>query len=406
MSSFWQPASILVGIFALMMFFQNCSSAVPFGTVDRFASLVESDVFPYEVSVDQVAYMSCSEQENVPQDGTFFTFKVGAYRNGGLRVTEEFRNEVIRLNDESVVNALMQNFASTGSRLQLAIRPIDNLQLIYLTENNGQDGLQGEDFYNIFTTIGDQAFTSMLWYMEPGDYLRYWPGAQFDSDYRLEGTMRFLDSELIEGDLRNFMNNRGVLAVTFSEEGDTIARGPGSQSGDAKSLAKEVYGVALSPRFKQPLAPGGGSPGAAMPSRVLSSVQEIIVDRRRNGTVPGTWSCPDQLQFKIVLPQDALIYNEEAVVTGTRCGMTPDPVQLSADLKAIRQSLPSEDWYVDLTRRCVVPKPERTTAGSCYGKNSNIEQTHIINYDAYQNGCGFGTERGLCPHFVSICVKQ
>ena len=375
-----------------MMFFQNCSSSVPFGTVDRFATLVESDVFPYEASIDQVAYMSCSEQENVPQDGTFFTFKVGSYRNGGVRVTEEFRNEVIRLNDESVVNALMQNYASTGSRLQLSVRTMDNLQLIYLTQNNGEDGIQGEDYSNIFTSFGDQAFTSMLWYLEPGDYLRYWPGAQFDSDYRFEGTLKFLDSELIEGDLRNFLHNRGIIALTFSEEGETVARGPGTQAGDTKSLSKEVYGMAISPRFKQPLGPDGGSPGGAMPSRVLSSVQEIIIDKRRNGTVPGTWSCPDQLQFKIVLPEDATIFNEDAEPVGTRCAMNPDPVQLSADLKAIRQSLPAEDWYIDLTRNCVVPKPERTTTGSCYGKNSNIEQTHIINYDAYQNGCGLRYE--------------
>lgn len=459
------------------MFFQNCSSAVPFGTTDRFAKLIESEVFPYEASFDQVAYMSCSEQENVYQDyQTFFTFRVGAYRTGGVRVTEEFRNEVIRINDEGVVNALTQNYASSGSRLQLAIRTMDNLQLAYLSESNGSDGLEGEDYDNMLTTFGEEAFTNLLWYMEPGDYLQYYAGAQYDSDYRFEGTVHFTDSEVIERDLRSFLSNRGVLAVTFSDSGAITPRGPGSlagllvsgsgssssggssgstgstsgssgssgiNSGDtsgggtgggvavsqkvnsasvdaaAASLASNVYGMAVSPKFKQPLPRLNGvvtgSPGSSMPSRVLSSIQEVAIDSRRSGTIPKSWTCPDEMQFMIVLPEDKDIlrgvFNEDGVqtgteVVGTRCATNPDPVQLSETLKLVRKSLYAEDWYVDLARRCIVPKEERTTAGSCYGINSNTQQTHIINYDNFPAGCGFGHENGLCPHYASICLSQ
>ena len=108
----------------------------------------------------------------------------------------------------------------------------------------------------------------------------------------------------------------------------------------------------------------------------------------------------------IVLPEDAYVRNIAGDITGIRCGMNPDPVQPSADLKVVRRSLYAEDWYVDLARRCVVPKPERTTAGSCYGLNSQTQQTHIINYDNFPAGCGFGSPNGLCPHYASICYMQ
>ena len=234
MRSLWKPLTILSFGFALLVVYQNCSSGVPFGTTDNFQSLVDSDEFPYEADFDQVAYMSCSEQQNVNQDyQTFFTFRVGAYNSGGVRVTEAFRNEVIRLNDSAVVTALQRNDFSVGTRLNVAIRTVDNLQLMYINEDSSNDGRSGIDYANLLTTFGDQAFTTELWYREDGKKLNYWPAAQYESEYRMEATLHFSESEQTAVDLRNFLSNRGIIALTFVDEGEIYPKGPGNRSGDS-----------------------------------------------------------------------------------------------------------------------------------------------------------------------------
>lgn len=430
----WTPLAILTSLGFGLLVFQNCTPAVPYGNTDYFSALVASPVFPYEAGFDQIAYLSCSEQEGIANDGTFFTFRVGAYDQLGLRINQSYRDSIKKVNDENVVQALQQSLNSSGTSLQLAIRTTDNLQLMYVDSDNGEEGADGFDYDNFFPTLGDEYLTNLLWYMNPQDYLRYYAGGQYIDQARFEGRLEFMKSQIMENDLRTFFGGRGVIALTFADSGKINPLGPGSvtelqrqhdsgesgtnptfqgkvQAASTSNLAKDVYGFAVQPRFKQPPGPTGGTAGPDMPPRVLSSVNEVIIDGRLSPLSVRPWSCPNTMQFKIVLPKDAQYPDPDDTTDTppmiTRCAMLPDPINPSAELLKIRQSLYAEDWYIDVARRCIVPKNDHVVEGSCYGLNGQTRLTHIINYDTFHtDGCGFGNVNGLCPHYASVCVRQ
>ncbi len=428
----WTPIAILITLGAVLAVFQNCTPAVPYGNTDYYSALVSSPVFPYEVGFDQMAYLSCSEQEDVNNDGTFFTFRVGAYNQLGLRINQTFRDRIEKVSDENIVTALQESQSSAGTRIQLAIRTMDNLQLMYVDNDNGANGLDGSDYNNFFPVLGDNYLTNMLWYMPPNDYLRFYAGAQVIDQARFEGRLDFMKSQLMENDLRTFFSSRGIITLTFAEQSKIQPIGPGSflamqaeqlggnagdipvpqgkaqnfKSSDVNNLTKNVYGMAVQPRFKQPPGPGGGNAGPNMPPRVLSSITEVIIDQRVTPQSTRPWLCPNEMQFMIVLPEHAT-YTNDAMQTIIRCAMRPDPINPTPELMRIRQSLFAEDWYIDMGRKCIVPKPDHVSAGSCYGLNSQTRLTHLINYDTFSvDGCGFGNLSGVCPHYASICFRQ
>ena len=391
----------------LVISFQNCSSEVPFGSDEKFLKLVEGEEFPYEATFDQIAYMSCSEQENIfPDEQTFFTFRVGAYRNSGLRLSRNFLEDTEKLPTEDKVGILLRNFISSGARPQFAIRSAENFQQAFINEGSGIDGTNGVDYANIFTNLGDQSLSAHLLESLPGAYMNSWPGAPFESQARFEGTMSFYDSEVIANELRSFLSREGMLAITFSDEPGVIARGPGYLNNDERDLRRNIFGMGVQMRFKQPVpidyqnAAGNrflnDTPSTDMPPRLLSAIEEIRIDRANTEPL-RTWSCPPTLAYRIVLRKDAIAQG---------CTMQPDPVNPSATLEFLRKSLFVEDWYIDVQNRCIVPKEGRERTGACYGVNSNTSQTHDIQYD-FSQPCGIGPDyTGICPHFVSVCIRN
>ena len=460
---FKTPIFILTALIGVLGFFQNCTTQVPLGTTDYFQALVNSPIFPYEVSLDQVAYMSCSEQDDIFNDGTFFTFRFGAFDTGGIRISPDYRNSIEKVDEEDVPLALEVSAASSRLRLNAAIRTLDNLQLMFVDNENGTEGVEGTDYDTFFPEMGETDLVNLLWWGNPNDYVSNYPAARFIDEARFEGNVSFMRSELMANDLRNFFNSRGgILAVTFTPEGSIFPVGPGNlmdlqdladsgQAGDVSvpvdpnagggtgtssvgtanvgvaniqaannDLTRNVFGAALRPSFRQPpkllvpanpnLAPVETSAGSDMPPRILSGMSDVIIDERTRNRQYRSWSCDNEMAFMIVLPSDA-IYQDQNSNTITRCRMEPDPFDPSPDLIRVRQSLYQEDWWVDMRNRCVVPKSaNNVVAGSCYGRDSS-NQTHPINYDAFETGCGFdhinqGNGLGLCPHFVSICTRD
>ena len=423
----WFPLMALLFSGLILGLFQNCTSAVPFGDTNYYKSVVTSDIFPYEMGFDQLAYLSCSEQEDVAGDGdgTFFTFRMGSYRDMGIRITDEFRDSIEKLTDENIISALQENLSSSGLRLQFAIRTLDNLQSMYVNGDNGAEGLEGSDFQTFFSQMGDGDLSRLLWFMEPEQYLRNYVSGRTAIEYRFEGQVKFMATQSMERHLRSFFGNRGIIALTFTKYGEVYPLGPGSllelqgHPPDERAIRdpinniyQNVFGMAVQPRFKQPTPSDGGSPGPDMPPRVMASVTEYIIDNRKEVSDIRPWECPNDMQFMIVLPEYASyqpLDDEGNPVGGkiTRCAMEPDPISPDNRLQIIRQSLPSEDWYVDMERKCVVPKEGFVVEGTCYGINSHLQKTHKINYDTFSEGCGFQLEKkGLCPHYASICFRQ
>ena len=146
-----------------------------------------------------------------------------------------------------------------------------------------------------------------------------------------------------------------------------------------------------------------------MPARILSAISDVIIDDRMGSRIYREWQCPETMAFMIVLPEDAEYQGASSSII-TRCETKPDPINPSSELTRLRQSLYQEDWWIDMRNRCVVPKStSNVVPGSCYGKDES-QTTYPINYDDFQNGCGFdhigqGNNLGLCPHFVSVCIR-
>lgn len=449
----WTPLIVFLFLAGVLSFYQNCTTQVPFGNEDYFQSLKNSSVYPYEVYVDQMAYMSCSEQENVFNDGTFFTFKLGAFDSGGLKITPEYRDSIEKVDNDLVPSALQTSSMSSGHELQFAVRTVDNLQSLYRDSQNGEEGMEGLDFDNFFPPMGRVDLTEILWYSRPNDYVRTYAAAQTVDEYRFEGSVEFMASEAMERGLRNFINDKGILAVTFAKAGENKPLGlgslpdladvsgltggtpPATDTGDVgaasvnpsssgfrtasdTNIARNVFGVGVQPRFRQPdrvvFADNNDlttvveeSPGTSMPARALASVSDVIIDDRMATRTFRPWVCPERFNFMIVLPGDAEYLDEDGNFK-QRCRTNPDPSSQTDDLRIVRQSIYAEDFYVDLRNRCVVPKTGVISIGSCYGKNSR-EVTHAINYDTFHTeGCGFdklGDGGGLCPHYVSVCFR-
>ena len=422
----WVPIMVFLFSGGLVLgLFQNCTSSVPFGDTNYYSKLVSSSTFPYEVGFDQVAYLSCSEQGNIQSDGygAFFTFRMGAYKNLGIRITDEYRNSIEKVTDETVISALQESLISSGTRLQFALRTLDNLQFMYVDGENNQEGLEGSDFQSFFSQMGSGDLSRLLWSLEPEKYLRNYISGHRALEYRFEGQVNFMASQSMERGLRSFFGNRGLITLTFANNGESQPLGPGSflemqQETDneaindpANDVRQNVFGMAVQPRFKQPNISWGGSPGPDMPPRVMASITEYIIDDRKEISDLRPWECSDDMQFMIVLPAYASYQplDDEGNPIGERiirCAMKPDPIDPDPQLKIIRQSLFSEDWYVDLELSCVVPKEGFVVEGTCYGINSNTQQTHRINYDTFSEECGFQSEQGLCPHYASICYRQ
>ena len=338
----------------------------------------------------------------------FFTFRVSAKTGAGLRLSPQFRQEVPRLNEERVVLALRQNFLSAGSQVQLAARSRRDYRKFYRNSQNNS-GLEGVDYDNLLVPMGDPGLSRFLWQLPPNEYIQVWPGAEFQEELRVHGSLDFTASEELARGLRKFLNQEGALTLTFSEIPGTFPKGPFDPSAmglqDSSTPFREAYGMGIQVSFKQPRALG--SPGLDMPQRVLSQVREIPMDPR--GSDPKPWSCPAHLQFKIVHPNHAQF--TESVngtdTTKTRCAKEEDPKVLSEGLRIIRTSLPSSEWYVDMVRQCVVPKDGVWVEGSCYGINSNTDQTREVRYEKFSTGCGPEENKpGLCPHYVSFCERS
>ena len=431
MSFRWVPTALILSLGVVLGFFQNCTSSVPFGTVDYYSKLTSSTTFPYEVGFDQVAYISCSEQEDVYGNSggnPFFTFRVGAYRSQGLRISSQYRDQVEKVNDENVVNALQESPNSSATQIQLSIRTSKNLQSIYANKDHGE-GKEGSDYSHFFPTMGEPDLSHILWFMKPGEYLRNYMGGRDIDQYRFEGELKFMSSEKMERDLRFGFSDELVLTLGFAKVGDANdLLGPGSflasqdpESGERtpsqdgiNDLHQNVFGMAVRPRFKQPTIWQGddprGSPGRYMPPRVLASIREYAVDGRKKPADIKTWQCPKEMQFMIVLPEDAVRVG---------CRTKPDDAEPDDELRIIRQSLYSEDWWIDKKNHCIVPKGG-LLEGSCYGRDEHTKKTHKINYRGFINKgfskkCGFpyqyqedlyDRQIGLCPHYASICLRD
>lgn len=379
--------------------FQNCS--VP-PIVDTDAKALEEAAkvdFAYDASIDQITYMSCAlAMPGTFDRGAYYSFRIGAYRDqAGLRLNDSFRLAYGNRPADRQSSILASSPANTGTAVQLGVRQLNNFQGLYTADGNPKNG---QDYVNIFETLGTLDLSDLLVRISPTSRLRYLRnGSVFGA--RFEGDLNFTQNPTLSGSIRTILNNDGFLGLTYSysQKGsggntgmsDTYARAPGYLYEDTGSdPARQVYGRGFYLRFTQPM--NGNTPAHQnFPNVILKSVTEMNLLSQTGGTGLGTWTCPDTLRLKIVRAEDA------GAPGGTACSMAPDPAVLTPDLVIARNQLRVEDWYIDMTNKCIVPKKD---PGTCYGSGAGVTVQYNITQD-----CQEGVSPS-CVSFASICYRQ
>jgi hypothetical protein len=405
-------AVLTVLCLSMLIVFQNCGSDLP---TNYFSSQGGSNDL-YTMKVDQLAYMSCAEQQDVANEqGMFFTFRAGAYGDtAGLSLSSSFLEKYKYKKNREVLSILEQDTIIGGSQIQFSVRKQSNLAQMFIS-NGSSDGVDGLDYDFTFGILGSEELSASLLTTNStrSGWLNYWSPAGVNYDAYFQGTMTFNNSESDANAVRNAMTAGGyVLTTAFGDTTNAAnIRFPDytvdddTTNDDSEVPSNVAFGVGLKLGFKQPTPLNwnyAGTPYISMPKRVLASVSEY--DLSSPSRSKGTWTCPTNLQFRVIYPTDATLADNTGVGTPL-CGVAEDPASPSADLLRVRNSLPSQDWYVDMAKKCIVPR--RAAVGSCYGIDAGTKDTRRVNYKV-TTACNpdiVNASADVCAHFVSICYK-
>ncbi len=440
----WKVA-LLLSLAAALVTFQNCSQpASTGGSVAQQATTASLMPFAYDATIDQIAYMSCPQLTTGSFDtDTYFSYRVGAYRNAGMKFSDTFLTTYGTQPITTLTNTVSQSAANANTNLQLAIRSPANLNSVVSSSGSP---VQGIDFYNMYASLGSVETTTALYNSSyntitnlPTEVRSRTLRAGNKIGLHMEGTLQLGISEAQASSLRDdyFNTTQAVLALTYVEPvaggssaaSTTNVRSPATAFPTTQMTnASQAYGLGFQLHFAQPTYNGLAGVGllglsttgtrtqqGSYPDNVLTAVtEENLLNNGTAGT--GTWVCPTDLQFRIV--RNGLDITQPAPgatpTDGTiPCARMPDPDSsvMSNDLQIARNSLRVEDWYIDMADHCIIPK---NINGSCYGTlnyvNYDFTNTAIgcdPNSSSGTNGNGISTpgSNPICMAWASICYR-
>lgn len=384
-------AGSLTVVGALAFGFQNCSQPNIVDSEKAAAAALAKVDFAYDASIDQITYMSCATADVGTYDaGAYFSFRVGAYRNAGLRINETFRAANGKKPPEIQAELLTESPANISTSIQFAIRQLANFQVMYTSTGTS---VRGQDYVNAFEPLGTTDLSDLLVRIDPSQRVKYLRnGNVFGS--RLEASLYFTKNPSLANSIRTSLRNDAMLAQTYAHTAagstsDTLARSPRDVvEGSVANPNTQVYGRGYNLKFAQPVV-GATASNANFPNVVLREVSELSLVSTADRSGLASWSCPDTMQFRIVRPDDVK-------ANRVTCTMAPDPIILTQELSIIRNQLRVEDWYVDMTNKCIVPKKAPAT---CYGSSVTTVQ-----YDVTQT-CTEGSNTAACVSFATVCYR-
>lgn len=374
----------------LILGFQNCSQPVPVDPDAELAALSKIE-FAYDTTIDQISHMSCAVAPAGTFDtGAYYSYRFGAYRTAGIKLSDGFIASEGRKPPARQAEILTDSPANVNTNIQFSIRPLTNFQGMYTSSGTP---VRGQDYVNIFEALGTNDLSDLLARVQQPTRVKYLRnGTVFGT--RMEGSLYFTGNPTTAGSIRTNLRNDAFLAQTYAHLGtdasaETTARGPGHIiEGSSSNVNTQVYGRGYNLKFARPSI-GVTPSNANFPDVILSEVTERHLMPSSNQGLPGIWSCPETVRFRIARPEDVR-------ANRITCSMAPDPAIPTTELTIVRNQLRVEDWYVDMVNRCVVPKKAPAT---CYGTVATSVQ-----YDITQN-CTEGTG-AACVSFVSFCYRQ
>jgi hypothetical protein len=352
--------------------------------------------FSYDTSLDQFTHMSCSNMPmasaNAFNTSAYFTYRMGAYNQGGITLTDAFYTSLKKYTLERQSEILAASPANSGTVLQLSMRGRLDYQNLFV--KSGTSAVASQDYFNLLTPLGTSDVAQLFVNNPVGGRIKHIRNGS-PGGYLLEGSLYFTDNAALTQSTRNFLQgvgnlqgNAGVITLTYSNGGMTKARSQADTvKGSTANSSRAVYGRGYSPTFSQPAVAGLYS---GYPQNVVTNMQESSLDSTIALPAMPVWTCPAGMQLRIIRAADVGL-------SGTNCVRKSDPNPLPADLAILRNTLKVEDWYIDLADRCMIPK---RSGMDCYGSLTNIKYT--MGDACTTDANGFSD----CVQFASTCYRS
>ena len=428
--------ALIVPVFPilLMVFFQNCTEPLEEGDGSSVGEEEEGALEPvaFDTVVDTLSYMSCEGMSSNYNKRAYFSFKVGAYSSrSGIRLTRQFLDSVNRHNLEAKVRRLKETENNLGTRLQMGIHRQDD----YLSPLRfGSSSAKGRAYdREILGPLSDDVYASQIAELDGNSRVNYFKGLPDFDGKVIEGHLDMVN--LLPGlqdSLRNLLegvgSRPGLITLGYTKEGwgEGALIGPDQSPADQKAFGRGYrvsfgnghrYDLGTTNIIDSYVAQGNNF---NITKRTLQEIVEVDLNGGSSAS-EAQWICPQSEKFMIFRPQDVSQHSEEDMPCAVDRYGVQIPVQestLSAEEAITYRVLLPEDWSIDFTRRCVVPK---RNGDGCYGSENNDKNSIVNYYGHWENGrCGEDVIKDLdmngdgrtekvtilCPHYVSICFRQ
>lgn len=392
---------LIVSCIGLILTFQNCSQA-SFDGENEESSFESGLPFAYSAKIDTISYMSCSGMsDNAPSRRAYYTIRAGAYGTcnpadvncspfssplAGLSMSNDFREATKYYDKKQKAHLFSMSDKNANTFLSLSIRSTGDYQLPWKEGNLAA----GEELDAMLPSLDSPAIAGPLGFSSPGQTLNYFPGSH--SQRLMEGSLRYYNFENTSKLTRDTLNNREALMVLgFSNSADPLdvgLRSPDQAEPTQTQLpGNRAYGTGYYLGFSLPFGYSAGE------QRTLSAAQGVEeINLMNNQPNNASWDCSANYQFMVVRPEDK-------ASGAVNCDATIDryaDANQQAALNAIRRVLRVEDWFVDVARKCIMPK---RTGDYCYG---NVQGRQIM----YGVASCINDGTRMCPHFVSVCIRR
>ena len=488
---------LAVAFVALVLTFQNCGKAGfedqdVIGSSDSASVSLDANMasitFPYDISVNQIAHMSCPINASPNASTPYFSWKVGAFENpadvptaalnireAGLKLRPEFltyfNNQTAGRTADAKAEYLKKVLKSHplvgASQLQISFRDTNTTRIKLMQMPAGGNSPTAL----MMTTMASQGIVDQV-AANPNKAHDFFPGISENSQKALEGKLIVPSTVGVNNNALQANYDSSYFTIGFQTKSDSA-----NLSGSADT---KVYGKGYRMIFSN-TNPHQGTP--YYPSRdSLVSINEN--DLETKALTNAGWDC--SYRFKIVRPADRFNTHYRAnnfttiggacpgpSATGTYCASPVNPMfgisnslfpssqcpsnrafsngtycvekyatvcppepynanttsatpydrtdglynaafpERARIFHALRRMLPTSQWDVNVSRRCIVPKSDDN---SCY------QSTNIV-YDEYFSsltdanssmgrhpGCGVDIA-GVggtfpCASYLTLCLRR
>lgn len=407
----WRAVSGIAASFLLVVSFQNCGKAgfdadldsnLESGSSDAAlsakygestAAKVQAIPFAFDATFDTITYNSCAESQ-LRTSNAFFSIKAGAYTTGGIKIKDEFYAYADQnfkpiypeptLTENQYKQYLADSPVNNGAVPSMAVRVKNSLTDVYTTNKSVT---LWSDVIPMVGTLTDSLVMDS--FAQKGITANYFP---FSPEQRvLEAGINFNSSEELAEEFRNIFMNSGVLSLTYMASNTEIYK---LRSASDAYPVKTAYGKAYNLTFS-PYAVSGGATNN--PNHILSQINET--DLSSPGVGSKFWNC--SRRFSVIRAQDAAAYCPNHTYDQLK-----DPF-IRAELEIARRHLRADQWDVNVTNRCAVPKG----GVSCY-KEEAVGGAPVVEYDLTKecfrsNGSYAGAvPSSKCMHFITVCTRD